>query len=309
MTQRLNEKFTSAKYVVSQLKDREQRLKKDYNTVNLILSKSGFGWDINLKMATTIEEKWEELPDDLQKWKNKPFPYYEDLHEIYNGKVAEGKHCRRSSEKAYKSEHTNSEADGCMNTPSPTIPVMQSTWPDFSQEDTNLDTDCAFNYEVHMSQYRATGEEHAAREEQGYSQSQATISVDAYSPQACSDVMAGSQKRKNEVLPAHSSKKCKKNSDNSMQELLALRREELEAYKDLTERQLQLKQRQLEKSDPNNDPYSMSKCMEKLKTLSLSQQEHLKAINFLKADREAREILMGCEMDLADAFIKGSISN
>jgi hypothetical protein len=47
-----------------------------------------------------------------------------------------------------------------------------------------------------------------------------------------------------------------------MDELIALRREELEAYKDLTERQIQLKQRKIEKSDPNNDPFSMTKCME-----------------------------------------------
>jgi hypothetical protein len=34
MTQRMNEKFVSTHFIVSQLKDREQRLKKDYNAVN-----------------------------------------------------------------------------------------------------------------------------------------------------------------------------------------------------------------------------------------------------------------------------------
>jgi hypothetical protein len=77
-----------------------------------------------------------------------------------------------------------------------------------------------------------------------------------------------------------------------MDELIALRREELEAYKDLTQRELQLKQKKLENSDPNNDPYSMSKCMAKLKNLSLSQADHLKVIMFLKRDREDREIFM-----------------
>jgi hypothetical protein len=87
IVERMNQKFTSTKFVVSQLKDREQRLKRDYNTVTLLLSKSGFGWDPNLKMATTIAEKWEELPESLQKFKDKPFPYYDDLDEIYNGIV------------------------------------------------------------------------------------------------------------------------------------------------------------------------------------------------------------------------------
>jgi hypothetical protein len=84
---RMNEKFTSTKFVVSQLKDREQRLKKDYNVVALLLLKSGFGWDPNLKMVTTIDEKWSELPENLQKFKDKSFPYYDDLDEIYNGTV------------------------------------------------------------------------------------------------------------------------------------------------------------------------------------------------------------------------------
>jgi hypothetical protein len=84
---RMNEKFTSTKFVVSQLKDREQRLKKDYNAVALLLLKSGFGWDPNLKMVTTIDEKWSELPENLQKFKDKSFPYYDDLNEIYNDTV------------------------------------------------------------------------------------------------------------------------------------------------------------------------------------------------------------------------------
>jgi hypothetical protein len=71
---RVNDKFVSANFVVSQLKDREQRLKKDYNAVKTIMSKSGFGW-------------WSELPEKLQKWKNMSFPYYDDLHEIYNGMI------------------------------------------------------------------------------------------------------------------------------------------------------------------------------------------------------------------------------
>jgi hypothetical protein len=44
MTHHINERFTSANFVVSPLKDREQRLKKDYNVVKIIVSNSGFGW-------------------------------------------------------------------------------------------------------------------------------------------------------------------------------------------------------------------------------------------------------------------------
>jgi hypothetical protein len=79
-----------------------------------------------------------------------------------------------------------------------------------------------------------------------------------------------------------------------MDELIALRKE-LELYKDLTERELQLKQRKLENSESNNNPYSMAK----LKTLSLPQVDHLKAIMFLKGDREAREIFKILQMLLS----------
>jgi phage-related protein len=40
-----------------------------------------------MKTATTIEEKWNELPEHLQRFKDMPFPYYDDLDEIYNGIV------------------------------------------------------------------------------------------------------------------------------------------------------------------------------------------------------------------------------
>jgi hypothetical protein len=73
-----------------------------------------------------------------------------------------------------------------------------------------------------------------------------------------------------------------RNNGASMNVLISLWREELEAYKDLTERELQLKQRKLENSDPNNDPYSMVKCKRKLKNLSLPQANHLEAIFFWK---------------------------
>jgi hypothetical protein len=71
--------------------------------------------------------------------------------------------------------------------------------------------------------------------------------------------------------------------------------EELEAYKELTKMQLHLKSKQIEQSNPINDPFSMSKCMLKLKSLPLTQTELLKTINFLKGDKEAREIFICCE--------------
>jgi hypothetical protein len=95
-----------------------------------------------------------------------------------------------------------------------------------------------------------------------------------------------------------------------MDDVLALRKEELEAYKEPTKMQLHLKNKQIEQSNLVNDPFSVSKCMFKLKSLALTQIDLLKAINFLKGDREAREIFICCEEQFyAEAYINGCISD
>ena len=93
----MNNQFPRANFTVCQLKFREQRLKKDYFIVKSIVEKSGFGFDPLKKMPTTIDEKWDELSTDQQKWRYKAFPYYDDLYAIYDGKTAEGKGCTRTT--------------------------------------------------------------------------------------------------------------------------------------------------------------------------------------------------------------------
>ena len=60
-------------------------MKREYFVVKSIVEKSGFGFDLNTKMPTTIDEKWDELSKEQQKWRYKAFPYYDDLHAIYDG--------------------------------------------------------------------------------------------------------------------------------------------------------------------------------------------------------------------------------
>lgn len=276
-----------------------------------IVSNSGFGWDNTLKMATTTGGVWADLPKDLRRWDGRSFPFYDDLHEIYDGKLAGGKNCRRSLEKGCKAENKTAEEDCAqISTPSPTIDGMHSSYFDLELDGTDLNNKNGFNLDINASQYRAFAEERAAREAQWCGQTHVDIPVSE---------MEESQTRKfsdtacdNTDIPVREerAKKKPKRNDNAMNDLLALRKEELEAFKELTTQQVELKKKQIEQANPSNDPYSMSKCMSNLNSLSLSLTERLKAINFLKGDKEAREIFICCEeQSLADAYIKGSIAD
>ncbi|XP_024312528.1 uncharacterized protein LOC112269740 [Brachypodium distachyon] len=133
MSSRLNTQFPKADFTIVQIKDREQRLKKDYSIVKSILNKSGFGWDPVQKVPESIDEKWDELSKEQRKWRYKAFPHYDDLHGIYDGKTAEGKRCKRTtdmfeekdSSPAFVPEETCTESvlrAAGLNSPTPTIP-------------------------------------------------------------------------------------------------------------------------------------------------------------------------------------------
>jgi hypothetical protein len=168
-----------------------------------------------------------------------------------------------------------------LSTPSPTINGMHSSFFDLLEDGADLSNENGFNMDINTSQYRALEEEQSGRD------TQVDISE-----------MSETQKRKFTATTCDSEEKGKKKTKinvNAMDDLLALRKEELEAYKDLTKMQLHLKSKQIEQSNPINDTFSMSKCMLKLKSLPLTQTELLKAISFLKGDKDAREIFICCE--------------
>uniref|UniRef100_M8AVN4 Myb/SANT-like domain-containing protein n=1 Tax=Aegilops tauschii TaxID=37682 RepID=M8AVN4_AEGTA len=104
MATRLNNQFPIANFVVDQLKFREQRLKKEYFIVKSTVEKSGFGFDPINKMLTTIPEKWDELSKEQQKWRYKAFPYYDDLHAIYD-------ECLENNSNQFPTEDVNTLPD------------------------------------------------------------------------------------------------------------------------------------------------------------------------------------------------------
>jgi hypothetical protein len=57
----LNAKYPEAKFVKSQVQDKEGQLKKDYKVVKSIVNRSGISWNSTNCMINTTSEKWEEI--------------------------------------------------------------------------------------------------------------------------------------------------------------------------------------------------------------------------------------------------------
>jgi hypothetical protein len=130
MVTRLNAKYDGANFTVQQLNDREQRLKKDHNSVKSVLSKSGFGWNPNKGVPTAPDEKWNDCPYNCKNGDTNhsslimmicmkimkaccnligslflSYCFSDPIHSLFFpflialGKMAEGKNCKRSSDK------------------------------------------------------------------------------------------------------------------------------------------------------------------------------------------------------------------
>ncbi|KAJ1255576.1 hypothetical protein BS78_K185100 [Paspalum vaginatum] len=304
MATRLNNKYPVSKYTVGQLKDREQRLKKDHNTVKSIVSKSGFGWNPEINMVTAINEKWEELSDEQQKWKNKSFPYYDDLYDIYDGKVAEGKRCRRTTDWQPEKQQLNSSSqeDNIHETDVDFVSGSIET----ARKDTEFDLNIGFEDGLNTT---TTNSVYGDEPEISMNPSSNREETKNENPTA-----SGRNQRARPTEKGLEKNNPKRNRDGVLESLVALQKEELESYKELKSKQIEsykeVKLAQMERNDPNNDPYSMANCVAKLQALDiLSAPELLKTINYLKKDKMNREIFMTLNSnDTIVEFIKEAVS-
>ncbi|KAK3164536.1 hypothetical protein QOZ80_1AG0020630 [Eleusine coracana subsp. coracana] len=301
MTKRLNDKYPTANCTMGQLKDREQRLKKNHNIVKSI-SKSGFGWDPEINMPTAIDDKWKELSEAQQKWRNKPFPYYDDLYDIYDGKVADGKRCRSTSDCHLERDTTNLSSQ------------EDSLHHDIEQEfDMGIEPEFGFGHEDGTG---INGTEATYATPTDIPEGTQTNDSVAEGQTLHNSESRGKKQLKKSIGKAPGSEKgrSRKNKDLALDSLVALRKEELESYKELKEKQIesykQVKLAQMERNDPNNDPYSMSRCIFKLKEIGLPTPEMMKTINYLKKDRLNREIFVSIDIyPVLVELIKEAISH
>ena len=87
---KFNQRF-DVSFMVVQVKQNEQDLKRDFKAVKDLIFESGFGWDRDRKMVVAPDNVWAALEARKNKdalfWRGKSFPYYEDLFALYDGEL------------------------------------------------------------------------------------------------------------------------------------------------------------------------------------------------------------------------------
>uniref|UniRef100_A0A8R7QEM1 Myb/SANT-like domain-containing protein n=2 Tax=Triticum urartu TaxID=4572 RepID=A0A8R7QEM1_TRIUA len=95
----LNNLYPEARFTKDQVQDKEAQLKKHYKNIKLIVNRSGISWNDIACVINTTPEKWEEIIAEdpkLKMYEGKSFPLYEALGVLYEGHIAQGRHCLTS---------------------------------------------------------------------------------------------------------------------------------------------------------------------------------------------------------------------
>ncbi|KAE8783889.1 hypothetical protein D1007_42643 [Hordeum vulgare] len=88
-----------ARFTKDQVQDKEAQLKKHYKNIKSIVNRSGISWNDVACVINTTPEKWEEIiaeDSKLKMYEGKSFPLYEAMGVLYEGHIAQGRHCLTS---------------------------------------------------------------------------------------------------------------------------------------------------------------------------------------------------------------------
>ncbi|KAL3721174.1 hypothetical protein ACJRO7_005918 [Eucalyptus globulus] len=108
-------KQTELHYNVVQLKNRVNKLKKQYSSFKKLFSQSGFGWD-NVNKTVTVEESsvWDShIKDNIEwaKFKNDGFPQYPDFCIVFGDTYATGAYTTGNAEENAEEYVVSDEED------------------------------------------------------------------------------------------------------------------------------------------------------------------------------------------------------
>uniref|UniRef100_A0ACD5VR40 Uncharacterized protein n=1 Tax=Avena sativa TaxID=4498 RepID=A0ACD5VR40_AVESA len=104
------------KFAKTQVHDKEKELKRDYKMLNEARKQSGVGWNESEFKLEAEPHLWENLAisfgPKILKFKNKRFPLYNTLGDLYQGHLAEGKFNFTSNSKQSLKTHVTDIESG-----------------------------------------------------------------------------------------------------------------------------------------------------------------------------------------------------
>ncbi|KAK4281745.1 hypothetical protein QN277_013202 [Acacia crassicarpa] len=113
MTEKFNTKF-GFKCDVDVLKNRLKRFRKQYNEMKMLQSQIGFRWDGTLNMVIADDKTWDEhvkAHPDLQAYRTKVVPYYNELCIVCGHAVADGRYSLSCFDVDFEREEASKEMD------------------------------------------------------------------------------------------------------------------------------------------------------------------------------------------------------
>ncbi|KAF7818875.1 L10-interacting MYB domain-containing protein-like isoform X2 [Senna tora] len=111
MIEQFNAKF-GFKYDVDVLKNRHKRFRKQYNEMKMLVNQSGFQWDGTLNMVIADDKTWDEhtkAHPDVQAYRTKMVPYYNELCIICGHAVADGRYSLSCFDVDFENEESASK--------------------------------------------------------------------------------------------------------------------------------------------------------------------------------------------------------
>ncbi|CAN6327455.1 unnamed protein product [Urochloa humidicola] len=287
-----NKKF-SCSFSTAQVKQKEQDLKKDYRTIKDLVSESGFGWSSDRMMVTAADAVWESMEQRKNKdalfWRDKTFPYYDDLFILYDGRYAEGRSCRGMDHYANKARSPSEvSADVQLQSPSPSTPTPGCLAFDVeeSRDDTNWFGLDEFTPVTNLMPPEApdgpvtnlTPLEAPVTNLMPPDQFAETLRHNCRPSSSTPEQVDGKRTKRQKATHANT-------TENFHESYLKLRREEIERFAAIEEKKLE-------------DPFSIKKCITVLEGLSdLQTGDMLKAADIFKDSPSNREVFLSFGSD------------
>ncbi|VAH70598.1 unnamed protein product [Triticum turgidum subsp. durum] len=270
---KFNQRF-NVSFTVVQVKQKEQDLKRDFKVVKGLVSESGFGWDRDRKMVVAPDNVWATLEARKNKdaliWREKSFPYYEDLFALYDGRYAEGRSCRgmdyyvsKATQLSRVPTSQSPQLQGLemhLHAPTPTIhaPGDSSMRFDIEEDIDNTDWFSSNNTFSQVEANSAQGNDSALH---APSQVETMLTPSVHVGQTLHEfpqVVHRNPRPSSSAPEATSTKRAKRQKTTSIgdfhERYLQLKREEIDRYTTIQERKLR-------------DPFSIKKCINELERL------------------------------------------